>query len=150
MAEMDPKPIRVLIVEDTADDERLAMRALDKLGIAVEVDIARDGAEAIVFLEQPVEQTAYRLVLLDLKLPKVSGIEVLETIRSSASTATLPVVVLTSSDERRDMAACYGGRCNAYVRKAVDYTEYMDAMRKTLEFWLIINLAPPSPVSGSA
>src|SRR5580698_4983146 len=138
MIVMDPHPIRVLIVEDTADDERLARRALDKLAIPVEVVVARDGAEALEILESDPHFGLFRIVLLDLKLPKVSGLEVLQAIRKKESAAGLPVVILTSSDERRDVAACYESQCNAYVRKAVDYSEYMETMRKTLEFWLLV------------
>ena len=144
MIVMDPHPIRVLIVEDTADDERLARRALDKLGVPVEIIVARDGAEALEVLENHSDHGLLSLVLLDLKLPKVSGLEVLRAIRKNEAAADLPVVVLTSSDERRDVVACYQSHCNAYVRKAVDYSEYMDTMRKTLEFWLLVNLGPPA------
>ena len=142
MIVMDPQPIRVLIVEDTADDERLARRALGKLAIRVEVVVARDGAEALELFENDPHLSQFRLVLLDLKLPKVSGLEVLQAIRKIEIAANLPVVILTSSDERRDVAACYESQCNAYVRKAVDYSEYMETMRKTLEFWLLVNLCP--------
>ncbi|HWD40763.1 MAG TPA: response regulator [Fimbriimonas sp.] len=142
----DPRPAAVLLVEDTSDDERLTVRALKRVGLNLEVRIARDGAEALEMLfgngsnEPP--PALPNLILLDLKLPKVNGLEVLQAIRDHESTELLPVVVLTSSDEQRDLVACYHRRCNAYVRKAVDYTEYMDTMQKTLEFWLGVNRTP--------
>jgi CheY-like chemotaxis protein len=133
----------ILLIEDTADDERLALRALRMAPIAVHVEVLRDGEQAIEYLVG--DANRHRppdLVLLDLKLPKVNGLEVLRAVRESPHIALLPVVVLTSSDERRDVAECYRLHANAYVRKAVDYSEYMENMKKLLEFWLSVNITP--------
>ena len=141
----DRRSVRVLLVEDTPDDERLALRALSRSSFEVTSCVARDGVEA---LDQLLDSTGSdsrvlpHLVLLDLKLPKLSGLEVLRAIRANSRTSHLPVVILTSSDEQRDLVECYQSHCNAYVRKAVDYEEYMDAMRRLLEFWLPVNRVP--------
>jgi two-component system response regulator len=136
----------ILLVEDNPDDEALVMRSLRKANIANEVVIAHDGVEAIEYLYSP--ETANdpgrlpALVLLDLKMPRLGGFEVLERIRAEASTRFLPVVILTSSSEDEDMARSYMGGANSYVRKPVDFTEFANAVQKLGIYWLLLNSVP--------
>lgn len=130
----------LLVVEDNADDERLATRTFKQAGRSEEWRVAHDGEEALEMLKDATPPT---LVLLDLKLPRLSGVDVLTAIRDDARLGRTPVVVLTSSDERTDLAACYALGCNAFVRKPVDYEEYTRDLRTTLEFWLNVNRTPP-------
>jgi CheY-like chemotaxis protein len=130
----------MLVVEDNPDDERLATRTFKQSGRAEEWRVARDGEEALEMLKSKVPPT---LVLLDLKLPRLSGVEVLTAIRDDARLGNTPVVVLTSSDERTDLAACYALGCNAFVRKPVEFHEYTRDLKTTLDFWLNVNLTPP-------
>ena len=140
---MDKKII--LLVEDNPDDEALTLRALHKQNIANEVIVARDGAEAIdyLFATGPHEgrdaKRLPQLVLLDLKLPKVDGIEVLQRIRSSEATCLLPVVVLTSSNEQQDLIQSYSSGANSYVRKPVNFEEFIEATRQLGLYWLVLN-----------
>jgi two-component system response regulator len=142
----------ILLVEDNADHEALTVRALKKSGLANPVVVARDGAEALDFLfgtgafagrdtsEMP------QAVLLDLKLPKVDGLEVLERMRSDPRTRLVPVVVLTSSDEERDLVSSYRLGANSYIRKPVDFAEFLDATRQLGMYWLVLN-QPPTPAA---
>lgn len=134
------KPI--LLVEDNPDDELLTMRALKKNNIQNEVLVARDGPEALdhLFGAQPVQPA---IVLLDLKLPKIDGIEVLRRIRSDARTRLTPVVILTSSREEQDLIAGYQLGANSYIRKPVDFVQFSEAVRQLGLYWLILNEAPP-------
>lgn len=139
----------ILLVEDNPDDVELTLRALAKNRIANEVVVVTDGQEALDWLfregahadRSPPEQPA--LVLLDLKLPKVDGLEVLGQMRKDARTRLLPVVVLTSSKEERDVVASYDLGANSYVRKPVDFNEFVEAARQLGLYWLVINEAPP-------
>jgi DNA-binding response OmpR family regulator len=132
----------ILLVEDDPDHELLTIRALKKSNIANEVRVARDGEEAIdaLFGENAVKP---QLVLLDLKLPKVEGLEVLRRIRESESTRMLPVVVLTSSDEERDVVRSYKLGVNSYIRKPVNFTDFAEATRQLGMYWLVLNECPP-------
>ncbi len=130
----------LLVVEDNADDERLATRTFKLAGRSEEWRVAHDGEEALEMLK---DETPPTLVLLDLKLPRLSGVDVLTAIRDDERLGRTPVVVLTSSDERTDLAACYALGCNAFVRKPVDYEEYTRDLRTTLDFWLNVNRTPP-------
>lgn len=133
----------MLVVEDNPDDERLATRTFKQSGRNEEWHVARDGEEALEMLKSPVPPL---LVLLDLKLPRLSGVDVLTAIRDDERIRHIPVVVLTSSDERTDLAACYALGCNAFVRKPVDYGEYTRDLHTTLDFWLNVNrIAPVDP-----
>lgn len=139
----------ILLVEDNADDEALTLRALHKNKIRNEVVVARDGAEAIdaLFGAGPFAGTELRrlqLVLLDLKLPRVDGLEVLRRIRGDERTRLLPVVILTSSKEEEDVRNGYGLGANSYIRKPVDFNEFMEAVRQLGLYWLILNQPPPS------
>lgn len=127
----------MLIVEDNPDDERLATRTFQRMNRQERWEIARDGEEALQMLANS-EKPA--LVLLDLKLPRLSGFEVLTAMRDDVRWRTVPVVVLTSSDEKTDLAACYELGCNAFVRKPVDYEDYTRDLQTTLDFWLNVNL----------
>lgn len=139
---MASEPKVILLVEDNADDEQLTLRALRQCEVLNVVSVARDGAEAIEKLFGPDSmKPAPDLVLLDLKLPKISGLEVLKRIRSEALTATLPVVVLTSSDEERDISESYSLGANSYIRKPVDYEDFVDAVRQLGIYWLTMNRA---------
>lgn len=139
----------ILLVEDNPDDEELTMRALKKNNVANEVVVARDGAEALDYLlgnGQAGGQGARELpelILLDLKLPKVDGLEVLRRMRSHPSTRRLPVVVLTSSAEEKDLLASYDLGVNSYVRKPVDFVEFTEAVRQLGLYWLVLNVSPP-------
>ncbi|MEZ0327847.1 MAG: response regulator [Fimbriimonas sp.] len=136
--ESDLPPI--LLVEDNPDDEGLALRALKKSGVRNPVIVARDGEEAVQKLSSFTNGSIPVLILLDLKLPKLSGMEVLERIRGNVSTQLVPVVVLTSSDETIDVVGCYSRGANAYVRKPVDFDEFIEAIDSIARFWLRRNL----------
>jgi len=140
----------ILLVEDNPDDEALTLRALKKNNIRNEVVIAHDGAEALDYLFGTGQYTGRntdvlpQVVLLDLKLPKVEGLEVLRRVRADKRTKLLPVVILTSSNEEQDRIDGYGLGANSYVRKTVDFTQFMEAARQLGLYWLILNEPPPS------
>ncbi|HWB76469.1 MAG TPA: response regulator [Nannocystaceae bacterium] len=141
----------VLLVEDNPSDEKLTLRALRNASVPNEVTVAHDGVEALEFLfgtgahagrdisEQPA------LVLLDLKLPRMDGLEVIRRIRGDERTRLLPIVVLTSSALEEDIAGSYSAGANAYMRKPVDFGEFVDAARVLGTFWLRHNETPPPP-----
>ena len=139
----------ILLVEDNPDDEELTLLALKKNNIMNDVVVARDGVEAIEHLFGEESEAAPRprrlptLILLDLKLPKMDGLEVLERIRQSERTRYLPVVVLTSSKDDRDILSSYSRGCNSYVRKPVDFSEFIEATRQLGLYWLLLNETPP-------
>jgi DNA-binding response OmpR family regulator len=143
------KPI--LLVEDSPRDLELTLVALEKTRLANEVIVARDGAEALDYLrcEGPYaerEKGNPAVVLLDLKLPKVDGIQVLQAIRADPALARTPVVILTSSREEKDMVAGYDLGVNAYVVKPVEFTEFIDAVKELGMFWAVLNEPPPGSV----
>ena len=134
----------ILLVEDNPDDELLTLRALKKHNIANQVTVAHDGAEAIELLfPDGGEDGRPGLILLDLKLPKIDGLEVLRRIRGDERTKLTPVVVLTSSKEQEDVVASYSLGANAYVRKPVKFSQFADAVSTLGLFWLILNEGPP-------
>lgn len=137
------KPKNILLVEDNPDDVALTRRALKKANVLNEITIAKDGAEAIDLLlgENRFEPS---LVLLDLKLPKVSGLEVLKRLRADQRTKLLPLVILTSSKEESDVISGYSFGANSYVRKPVDFNQFADAVQKLGLYWLVLN--EPVPV----
>ena len=132
----------ILLVEDNPDDELLAIRALKKHHVANRIVVARDGQEAIDYLANEANPLP-GLVLLDLKLPKLSGLDVLQRLRAAERTRILPVVILTTSKEEQDLLDSYRGGCNSYIRKPVDFAEFSEAMRQLNMFWLILNEPPP-------
>ncbi|MCW9058592.1 MAG: response regulator [Gammaproteobacteria bacterium] len=141
----------ILLIEDNPDDEALTLRALQKNNILNKVVVARDGAEALDYLfcrgayaqRDPLDLP--ELVLLDLKLPKVDGLEVLKQLRAAQETRRLPVVILTSSNEQRDIVAGYDLGANSYIRKPVDFTQFTEAVRQLGVYWLVLNVPPHSP-----
>jgi two-component system response regulator len=136
----------ILLVEDNPDDEALTLRAFKKSDIISEVVVARDGAEALAYLFHGDGDDAPRpaLVLLDLNLPKIGGLEVLRRMRADARTELIPVVVLTSSKLEEDVLQSYRNGANAYVRKPVKFAEFVDAVRTIGVFWLLLNKPAPS------
>jgi two-component system, response regulator len=137
----------ILLVEDNPDDEALTLRALKKNNITNEVVIARDGAQALDYLfgtgEQNGRTVTPQVILLDLKLPKIDGLEVLRRVRSEQKTKLLPVVILTSSNEERDRLQGYDLGANSYVRKPVDFVQFTEAVRQLGLYWLLLNEKPP-------
>ena len=140
----------ILLVEDNPDDEALTLRALKKNNISNQVIVARDGAEALDYLFGNGEHSGRdmnlrpQVVLLDLKLPKVDGLEVLRQVRANESTKLLPVVILTSSDEEQDRLKGYGLGANSYVRKPIDFNQFLEAVRQLGLYWLVLNEQPPA------
>jgi two-component system response regulator len=141
---MASEPKTILLVEDNADDEQLTLRAMRQSDIPNMIRVARDGAEAIEYLFGNGAGRLPDLVLLDLKLPKISGLEVLQRIRAEDKSRSLPVVVLTSSDEERDIVKSYDLGANSYIRKPVDFDEFIDAVRQLGLYWLLMNRSHPS------
>ena len=145
----------ILLVEDNPDDVDLTLRVLKKNYILNEVVVARDGPEALDYLfctgeysdRDPNDEPA--VVLLDLKLPKLDGLEVLRRIRDNEQTKLLPVVVLTSSDEERDLIDSYELGVNSYIRKPVDFVQFTEAVRQLAMYWVLWNEPPPRQRRGA-
>ena len=139
---------RILLVEDNANDVELTLSALESINLANTVDVVDDGAEALDYLNYRGKfsnrQKCYPVViLLDLKLPKISGLEVLKEIRADQTLKHIPVVILTSSKEEKDLITGYELGVNAYVVKPVEYTAFITAIKELGSFWAIINEVPP-------
>ena len=143
------KNTTILLVEDNPNDEALTLRALKKNNIGNTVFVVRDGAEALDFLfcmgayadRDPNDMP--QLILLDIKLPKMDGLEVLRRIRSDKRTRLLRVVMLTSSNEEQDLIEAYEGGANSYVRKPVDFTRFTESIKQLGMYWLVLNEIPP-------
>jgi two-component system, response regulator len=138
----------ILLVEDNPDDELLTVRSLRRSKIANEIVVAHNGEEALQYLFAPEPETGQLrelpcVVVLDLKLPKVDGLEVLAQVRAAERTRSLPVVVLTSSSEERDISASYSSGANSYVRKPVDFDQFSEAVRQLGLYWVLINQPLP-------
>jgi CheY-like chemotaxis protein len=131
---------KILLVEDNPDDIELTKRAFKKHNLVNSIDIVTDGAEAIEYFKKTTNLPS--VVLLDIKLPKINGLEVLQFIRSNELTRLLPVVILTSSNEERDLIASYKIGANSFVRKPVDFDRFMDAVRELGLYWLLLNENP--------
>lgn len=139
----------ILLVEDNPDDQALTLRAFRANGILNELVVVQDGAEALDYLfatgaySERDPEVMPQVVLLDLKLPKIDGLEVLQRLRADERTRLLPVVILTSSKEERDIVAGYTRGANSYVRKPVDFGEFREAVGQLGLYWLLLNNAPP-------
>jgi two-component system response regulator len=139
----------ILLVEDNPDDVELTLRAFDKSKIGNEIVVVRDGQEALDYLFATGAHAGRdvsilpEVVLLDLKLPKVDGLDVLRRVRADARTRRLPVVVLTSSNEKQDVLSSYDLGANSFVRKPVDFGQFVDAAHQLGLYWLVVNMAPP-------
>jgi two-component system, response regulator len=139
----------ILLVEDNPDDEALTLRAFRKNNVRNRIAVVRDGVEALDFLfckgayadRDPHDQP--QIILLDLKLPKLDGMEVLERIRREENTRLLPVVILTSSKEEQDVIKGYSLGANSYVRKPVDFNQFVEAVRQLGLYWMVLNETPP-------
>ena len=145
----------ILLVEDNPDDEALTLRALKKSNVANKVVVARDGAEALDYLfatgayAGSVTRDLPQIIFLDLKLPKMDGLEVLRRLRADKRTKLLPVVILTSSKEEQDIISGYSLGANSYIRKPVDFEKFAESARQLGLYWLVLNESPPR-LSGSA
>ena len=143
------RPKRILLVEDNADDAALTLRALRKTAILSEITWVRDGAEALDYLfhtgkyAEPAEPEQPTLVILDLKLPKIDGLEVLRRVRANPATQCIPVVVLTSSKEQRDVHRSYAFGANSYIHKQIDFVKFTETVRQMKAYWLNLNEAAP-------
>jgi len=145
---MTDRQIEILLVEDNPDDVELTLHALRKENLANHIHVSRDGEEALEFLfcngqhaDRSFEHPP-RLVLLDLKLPKVDGMEVLRRLKSDPRTQSIPVVILTSSKEERDLVRGYGLGANSYIQKPVDFDQFRNTVKSAGLYWLVINQAP--------
>lgn len=138
----------ILLIEDNPDDQALTLRALKKNNILNEVIVASDGAEALsyLFTGDGADRPVPGLILLDLKIPKIDGLEVLRRIRADERTEIVPVVVLTSSKEQEDILNSYHSGANGYVRKPVNFSDFTDAVSALGMFWLLLNEPAPAPV----
>ena len=141
------EPTQILLVEDDPNDVELIQLALDSYNFVNKIDVVSDGEQAIHYLfgrdGQPPTQSLPRLVLLDLKLPKIDGIQILEMIRQSPLTRNLVVVVMTSSAESRDLQACYDLGVNSYIVKPLDFQQFVEMTRQVGFYWMMLNNVPP-------
>jgi two-component system response regulator len=145
---MTSRQVEILLVEDNPDDVELTLHALRKENLANNIHVARDGEEALEFLfcnghhaERSFDNPP-KLILLDLKLPKVDGMEVLKRLKADARTKTIPVVILTSSKEERDLVNGYGLGANSYIQKPVDFEQFRETVKAVGLYWLVINQPP--------
>lgn len=139
----------LLLVEDNADDEELTLMAFEQGGITNPVVVARDGVEALDYLfstgiyRDRTPDNLPALILLDLQLPRVNGLEVLQRIKQSPKTQHIPVVILTTSNEQKDLIESYSLGCNSYIQKPVDYDRFLNVIQQLGMYWLVINSPPP-------
>jgi CheY-like chemotaxis protein len=142
--------IEILLVEDNPADAELTLHALQKSNLADKIQLVRDGEEALDFLfcrgsfaSRPPQQVPH-LILLDLKLPKIDGLQVLEEVKRDLRTRAIPVIVLTTSKEERDMVSSYRSGVNSYIQKPVNFSEFQEVVRQLGMYWLLINSNPPA------
>jgi two-component system response regulator len=139
----------ILLVEDNPDDEELTIRSLEKDNIDYQIVVVHDGAEALDYLFGKGEYKKRDIsimpviIMLDIKLPKISGLEVLKQIRANTDTQLLPVVILTSSDDERDLIESYELGANSYIRKPVNFNEFQKTVQQLSSYWILLNSAPP-------
>ena len=133
----------ILLIEDNPDDVALTLRAFKKAGVANEIRVVTDGVEALDYLFSRGPRDLPIIALLDLNLPKISGIEALKRLRADERTKLLPVIILTSSKEEQDLVDGYGSGANSYVRKPVDFVQFVEAARQIGLYWLLLNEPPP-------
>jgi two-component system, response regulator len=146
----DPEKVEILLVEDNSADAELTLHAMRKKSkLANHIEVVRDGEEAVDFLfcrgsfSQRQVSAAPRLILLDLKLPKVNGLQVLQAIKSDPRTKAIPVIILTSSKEERDLVDSYQYGVNSYIQKPVNFSEFQEVVRQLGMYWLLLNQPPP-------
>ncbi len=132
----------ILLVEDSEDDIKLTLRAFKKNNISNRIDVVRDGAAALAWLKNE-KKCLPQLILLDLKLPKIDGLDVLKAIRKNKRTKLIPVVILTASREEKDRLHGYLNGANSYIQKPVDFDEFLCAVRELGIYWLLLNVPPP-------
>ncbi|MGC1396269.1 MAG: response regulator [Coleofasciculaceae cyanobacterium] len=146
---MSNKTVLILLIEDNPDDEELTLLAFEQSRIVTEVVVARDGVEALDYLFGTGKFASRNtdnlpaLVLLDLQLPRINGIEVLERMRADNRTKYIPVVILTTSNEQQDLLNSYKLGCNSYIRKPVDFDQFQTAVQQLGMYWLLLNEPPP-------
>jgi two-component system response regulator len=149
---MNMEDLDILLVEDNQDDMDLALHALKREKLANHIFVARDGEEALDFLfcrgqfAQRSFEKPPKLVLLDLKLPKVDGMEVLEQVKTDARTKNIPIVIMTSSREERDLVSGYNLGANSYIQKPVDFDQFRETVKSVGLYWLVVN--QPAPING--
>ena len=144
---MQPKDTRILLVEDNPDDIELTLKAFEKHNLANDIIVARDGEEALDILFHRDKESAGEktpdLILLDLKLPKVDGMEVLRQIKNNSGTKFIPVIILTSSREEKDLVESYRLGVNSYIQKPVNFEKFAEVVKQIGLYWLLINELPP-------
>ncbi len=147
---MEPKNVTILLIEDNPDDVELTLRVFKKHHLANEIIVAKDGEEALdILFQRGEENKTHRipnLILLDLNLPKVNGLEVLRQVKGNSKTKQLPVIVLTSSKEEKDVVESYCLGVNSYIRKPVDFEKFSEVVKQLSLYWLLLNERPPSNI----
>jgi two-component system response regulator len=147
---MNPQTVKILLVEDNPNDMELTLHAFEKYKLANSIHVARDGQEALDYLfgvgdEERADHAQPQVILLDLKLPKVDGLEVLRRIRADEALGTVPVVILTSSREERDIVESYQLGVNSFIVKPIDFDKFVDTVQTLGLYWLLINEPPVAP-----